>query len=61
MFKDIALCTKRYEPKSTFIVCYGVYCCGLMFKLGAVPFHMWLPDVYGWRCFIGCELFRIGP
>ena len=20
--------------------------CGLAFKLGAVPFHMWVPDIY---------------
>ena len=25
---------------------YFLIICGLLFKLGAVPFHMWVPDVY---------------
>jgi len=33
-------------PSSAFVVGLVLLCCGLAFKISAVPFHMWTPDVY---------------
>lgn len=30
----------------TFLIGLGLFCIGLLFKVAAVPFHMWVPDVY---------------
>ncbi|MGE0798742.1 MAG: NADH-quinone oxidoreductase subunit NuoN [Lautropia sp.] len=35
--------------------------CGLAFKLGAVPFHMWLPDVYQGTPTVATLLIAAGP
>ena len=36
------------QPESHLIFAFGLVfiVCGLAFKIGAVPFHMWIPDVY---------------
>ena len=36
------------QPESNVIFAFGLVfiVCGLAFKIGAVPFHMWIPDVY---------------
>ena len=33
-------------PPSSFVVGLVLLCCGMAFKISAVPFHMWTPDVY---------------
>jgi NADH-quinone oxidoreductase subunit N len=34
------------EIRPLFIAGMGLFCVGLLFKLGAVPFHVWVPDAY---------------
>jgi NADH-quinone oxidoreductase subunit N len=34
------------EIRPLFLVGIGFFCVGLLFKLGAVPFHVWVPDAY---------------
>ncbi|MHC4780600.1 MAG: NADH-quinone oxidoreductase subunit N, partial [Planctomycetota bacterium] len=34
------------EIRPLFIAGLGLFCVGLLFKLGAVPFHVWVPDAY---------------
>lgn len=44
---EIAQAVARQEARDTILVFGLVFVIvGLAFKLGAVPFHMWLPDVY---------------
>ena len=38
--------TAAGEPSITLIFALCFVLVGLAFKLGAVPFHMWVPDVY---------------
>ena len=33
-------------PNGLLITGIGLIAVGLLFKLGAVPFHQWVPDVY---------------
>jgi len=42
------LSAKYLEPGSILLMVLGIVfiVAGLGFKLGAVPFHMWVPDVY---------------
>jgi NADH-quinone oxidoreductase subunit N len=35
-----------HEIQPLFLVGVGFFCVGLLFKLGAVPFHVWVPDAY---------------
>ena len=47
---DIAVIAEAISaaPEHNLIFAFGLVfiVCGLAFKLGAVPFHMWIPDVY---------------
>jgi NADH-quinone oxidoreductase subunit N len=42
----VAYGTHSGESDSLFVAGLGLTGVGLLFKLGAVPFHMWAPDVY---------------
>ncbi len=44
---NILLAT-RFEPQSPYLLVAGLalVCVGVLFKMGAVPFHNWMPDVY---------------
>ena len=47
---DIAVIAESISaaPENNLLFAFGLVfiVCGLAFKLGAVPFHMWIPDVY---------------
>ncbi|KRT54409.1 NADH-quinone oxidoreductase subunit NuoN [endosymbiont of Ridgeia piscesae] len=46
-FDELAVALKDVEPNNMVLVFGLVFVViGLAFKLGAVPFHMWVPDVY---------------
>lgn len=47
-FKRIAFAIKEMEVYSDITLQYGIVfiISGLVFKFGAAPFHMWVPDVY---------------
>lgn len=44
----VAQSVAMIPPQDSYILIVGLVCivAGIAFKLGAVPFHMWLPDVY---------------
>ncbi len=43
---DIAQNINAYSSEPLFMVGAGLMLVGFAFKVGAVPFHMWVPDVY---------------
>ncbi len=47
-FKGILLAATEKElmRKAPFLLAMGLLLVGLVFKISAVPFHMWVPDVY---------------
>ncbi len=47
-FSAVALAIANTAPEQQLILVFGLVfiMVGIAFKLGAVPFHMWLPDVY---------------
>ncbi|EGV50497.1 NADH-quinone oxidoreductase subunit NuoN [Candidatus Endoriftia persephone] len=46
-FDELAVALKGVEPNNIVLIFGLVFVViGLAFKLGAVPFHMWVPDVY---------------
>lgn len=47
-YSDISnfLMTSRYAIPAIFYIGVGLMLTGFSFKIGAVPFHMWVPDVY---------------
>jgi NADH-quinone oxidoreductase subunit N len=65
-FEDIArLLTLAHHPDvfvATGLVIGMIFLtCGLLFKLGAAPFHMWLPDVYEGAPSSVTTLFAVTP
>ncbi|AWD32583.1 NADH-quinone oxidoreductase subunit N [Candidatus Kinetoplastibacterium sorsogonicusi] len=55
MFTNISNFNKLYNFSFTFIII------GLIFKLGIVPFHMWMPDVYQGAPTIITSIISSGP
>ncbi len=45
-FSEFAVGYSTGDLRSLFWVGVGLFLVGFMFKVGAVPFHMWTPDVY---------------
>jgi len=63
-FSDLRLLLSTQISNNVFIgILVGVICIiiGILFKLGAVPFHMWLPDVYEGVPTMVTALFAIIP
>jgi NADH-quinone oxidoreductase subunit N len=65
-FEDIArLLTIAHHPDvfvaSGLIIGVVFVSCGLLFKIGAAPFHMWLPDVYEGAPSSVTTLFAVTP
>ena len=63
-FSDLRLLLSTEISTNVFVgILVGVICViiGIFFKLGAVPFHMWLPDVYEGVPTIVTALFAIIP
>lgn len=41
-----AAVTERIDSHTMLLIGVGLVCVGLLFKIGAVPFHAWTPDAY---------------